>query len=202
MGHRRRPLTARLVRLFLLIGLIAAGGWWGVLRLYPLEYRQQVMDHAAEYRVDPYLVAAVIRVESGFKREATSRQGARGLMQIMPETGEWIARQMKLPYDPEMLYDPDYNIRIGCWYLAELHREFGGDTVLALAAYNGGRTNVRQWLNERQWTGEHHTLDQIPFKETRLYVAKVLRDLDWYRVIYGAESSTIGEISYVGTRAI
>jgi soluble lytic murein transglycosylase len=184
-----------------LTGVILFGGRWLILRLYPLEYQAQVVARSAEYHVDRNLVWAIIRVESGFKPGATSVQGARGLMQIMPETGEWIARQMGLPYNPQMLYDPDYNIRVGTWYLSELQTEFGGDTVLALAAYNGGRTNVRQWLNERQWTGENHTLEQIPFKETRLYVGKVLRDQDRYRVLYGANSPLGKGISHAGTLA-
>jgi soluble lytic murein transglycosylase len=182
--RRRWPLT---VWLALLLALAAAGyfgGRWAISYWYPLKYREILFSRAQEFGLSPYLVAAVIRTESGFKPEAQSHQGARGLMQIMPDTGEWAAKQLGLPYDPKLLDDPDYNVRLGCWYLASLRREFDGDDVLALAAYNGGRANVEKWLKERQWTGEHHTLDQIPFKETREYVAKVLKDYRRYERIY------------------
>lgn len=163
------------------------GGRWLIATYYPLKYRESLYRYAAEYELDPYLVAAVIRTESKFKPDAVSRTGARGLMQIMPDTGEWIARQMGIAYAPEMLYDPDYNIKIGCWYLADLSKEFHGDVVMTLAAYNGGRTNVQQWVTDREWTGQHETLDQIPFKETRLYVAQVMRDRERYHLIYTAK---------------
>lgn len=189
-----------------LLVAVAALGYFGsrylITMYYPLKYRTILFQRAQEYGLDPFLVAAVIRAESGFKPRATSDQGARGLMQIMPETGEWIAAQMKVPYSDELLYDPDYNIRLGCWYLEELHREFGGDTVLALAAYNGGRNNVRKWLDERRWTGEHQTLEQIPFQETRLYVAKVLQNFDRYKRIYAAESRGKGETSFARTELV
>lgn len=183
----RWPLATWLA---LLVALAAAGYFgarWLIAQYYPLEYRSTLFARSQENGLDPWLVAAVIRNESRFRPDATSAQGARGLMQIMPETGEWAARQLGIPFSPDLLYDPDYNIRLGCWYLASLKQEFGGETAMALAAYNGGRNNVRQWLEERRWTGEHHTLEQIPFKETRTYVANVLKDVDRYRRIYASE---------------
>lgn len=180
----RRSLTTWLVVLLIAAGL-GFGGRWLAYRLYPLDYRHLIEQRAEENGLDPYLVAAVIRAESRFRPRATSPQGARGLMQIMPETGKWAADQMNLPFHPDWLYEPEYNIRIGCWYLANLHSEFEGDPVLALAAYNGGRNNVQKWLIEHQWTGEERTLGQIPFPETRNYVAVVLRDHQRYRWLYG-----------------
>lgn len=200
-GHKgdktvRRSRWRRTVRLAFWLSFLfvtaAVGGRWALTVLYPLEYREIIFERAREHGLDPFLVAAVIRTESHFRPGATSPQGARGLMQIMPETGRWAAAQMQIPYSEELLYDPDYNIRMGCWYLAELHREFG-DTVLALAAYNGGRTNVARWLAQRQWTGEHRTLEQIPFSETRRYVAVVMRDYRWYRWLYASGSEAGGE---------
>lgn len=197
--RRRWPLTSWLALLLALAALLYFGSRWLVAQLYPLHYRESLFRRAQENGLDPYLVAAVIRIESRFRADATSSQGARGLMQIMPDTGEWAASQMKIAYSPQMLYDADYNIRIGCWYLAHLHQQFHGDTVLALAAYNGGHGNVTKWLQERQWTGEHHTLEQIPFTETRLYVANVLRDFERYRRIYGSGSQARRESLYAGT---
>jgi soluble lytic murein transglycosylase len=183
--RRRRPFRSSWI--LLLVSLAALGyfgGRWAISIYYPLEYREIIFARAAEFQLSPYLVASVIRNESGFRPNATSSQGARGLMQIMPETGEWAARQLDLPFSLDLLYDPDYNVRLGCWYLSELKQEFAGELVLMLAAYNGGRGNVQKWLNDRQWTGEHHTLEQIPFQETRQYVTKVLRDYSRYERIY------------------
>ncbi|HWI53427.1 MAG TPA: lytic transglycosylase domain-containing protein [Symbiobacteriaceae bacterium] len=182
--RRRWPLTYWMVLVVALAALGYFGGRWALSAVYPLKYREILFARAQESGLSPYLVAAVIRTESGFRPNAQSSQGARGLMQIMPETGEWAARQLALPYTPELLSDPDYNLRLGCWYLATLQEEFEGDMVLALAAYNGGRGNVEKWLRDRQWTGEHHTLEQIPFPETRQYVTKVLRDFHRYELIY------------------
>lgn len=182
--RRRRPLTFWLVVLLVLAAGSYYGSRWVLTILYPLDYREEIFARSREFGLDPYLVAAVIRTESKFRPEARSSQGARGLMQIMPETAEWIAGQLEIPFAPEWLDRPDYNVRLGSWYLRDLLRQFEGDTVLALAAYNGGRTNVQKWLKERQWTGEQRTLDQIPFRETRTYVDRVLRNHDMYRRLY------------------
>jgi len=184
---QRSPLPTRMSRLVLIVALVTLvglGGRWLLLRAYPMEYRPIVEQYALAKQLDPLMVAAVIRNESHANPVALSKQGARGLMQIMPETGQWIAEQLKIPYTDELLWDPEYNIRLGCWYLDNLREEFGGDLVLALAAYNAGRSNVKKWLDEKQWTGEQTTLRQIPFSETRSYVAKVLRDVKIYRLIY------------------
>lgn len=185
--RRPWPWTARLALLLALAITVYFGGRYTLSQVYPLTYRQSLFQRAEEYQLDPYLVAALIRTESRFRPDATSAQGARGLMQIMPETGEWAAEQINIPYDAELLYDPDYNIRLGSWYLASLRQEFGGDMVLALAAYNAGHSNVQRWLSENRWTGEHATLDQIPFRETRNYVARVMRDHDFYKQMYGPD---------------
>lgn len=188
---QRSPLPSRMPRLALvtaLIVLVILGGRWLLLRAYPLEYWPIIERYALAKQVDPMMVAALIRNESDFDPKALSPPGARGLMQIMPETGQWIALQMQIPYTDEMLWDPEYNIMLGCWYLENLSDEFAGDLVLALASYNAGRNNVKKWLEENRWTGEHTTLRQIPFAETRTYVAKVLRDVQIYRWIYGWQS--------------
>jgi soluble lytic murein transglycosylase len=184
--RRRLPLTRLLALLLALSAGVYFGGRWLIWQYYPLptEYRAILFRHAQKNGLDPYLVAAVIRTESRFRPDAVSAKGARGLMQIMPETGEWIAGQLKVRYHPDMLYDAEYNISLGCWYLATLHDEFGGHTARALAAYNGGRNNVHSWLDEKQWSGEQQTLTQIPFLETRLFVSRVLRDSELYRRIY------------------
>ncbi len=181
----RLSRVPRLVWLVALLVLVPLAGRWLLLRAYPLQYRPIIERYALANQIDPMVVMAVIRNESHFEKDARSRQGARGLMQIMPETGQWIANQTNIPYSTDMLWDPEYNIRLGCWYLDNLRDEFGGDQVVALAAYNAGRSNVKKWLDQDRWTGEFTTLGQIPFAETRTYVAKVLRDEKIYRWIYG-----------------
>src|SRR5690606_19100072 len=91
-----------------------------VLRLaYPIRYGDVLEQVAAETGLDPYLLLAVIKVESGFNPRAKSTKGARGLMQVMPDTGEWVARQLGMGrYHPDMLYEPQVNLVIGSWYLS------------------------------------------------------------------------------------
>lgn len=185
MGFRLWP---RGVLLLLGLLIVAAGAlWWGAQRLYPNPYQELITASAARHQVDPYLVLALIRNESHFNPNAESVEGALGLMQIMPETGAWIAAQMEREFESKSLLDPAVNIEMGCWYLANLNEEFASDPVVVMAAYNGGRSNVREWLDTQTWTGERHTLDQIPFPETRTYVGRVLRDEQIYRRLYQGE---------------
>lgn len=158
---------------------------WFWRMLYPLPYRDTIFTNAQEAGIDPYLVMAVIRVESKFRPQAQSVKGAKGLMQLMPETARWVKGQMGEDFDEEQLFDVHYNTRIGCWYLASLIKGFDGQLHIALAAYNGGPNNVRQWLKEDIWSGNPEHLSDIPFAETREFVGKVMNDYDTYRQIYG-----------------
>lgn len=152
---------------------------------YPFGYREVIEKHAGEYGVDPLLVAAVIYVESKFNAQAVSSKGARGLMQVMPATAQWIARNIGLGnISEEMLLDPDINIRMGTWYLADLSREFGGNLYVMIAAYNGGRGQVARWLEEGVWSGSYEDRGDIPFPETRHFLHKVRSAYDIYRELY------------------
>lgn len=162
--------------------------WFQKSYLYPLPHQDMVLAAAHEYEVDPYLVYAVMRTESKYAVNATSPKGARGLMQIMPETGMWIAGKIKLKgFQMDMLYEPYVNIQLGTWYLASLKDEFDGNLVLMLAAYNGGRGNVRQWREEFDWPADFSRIEQIPYKETRQYVRKVLDAYSNYKRLYGTQ---------------
>lgn len=182
------------LRLWLMLRLVVAafiafalvGGWTIVERtwLYPYDYRSYIETSAAQQRVDPFLAAAVIKHESKFQPTARSDGGAVGLMQLMPQTAAWIAGQLGEPFTEEYLYDPALNIRYGVWYLAELEREFGGNDILALAAYNAGRGNVRDWMERSHWTDQFDEIDAIPYPETRLYVRRVLEDREQYKRLY------------------
>ena len=161
---------------------------WYLERAYPTPYKDLVTQYCAEHNVDPFLVTALMRVESRFRPHVVSEKGARGLMQVMPDTGRWVAEELGIDgFDPEMLHDPRVNLRIGTWYLASLEREFGGDKVLVLAAYNAGRGNVRKWLDTSRWTGRIEEIEGIPFPETREYVRKVLRLYEAYVRAYDGQ---------------
>jgi soluble lytic murein transglycosylase len=152
---------------------------------YPEPHRNLVFSAAYEHQVDPYLVFAIIRAESKYQNGAQSPAGARGLMQIMPQTGRWIAEQQGIEdFDPESLHDPETNIRFGCWYLADLSKEFDDHIPMVVAAYNAGRGKLNEWVENEQWDGNPEEIDKIPFMETRLYVKNVLKNYQAYHAIY------------------
>lgn len=153
--------------------------------IYPLGYRQQIVEYSSLYNLDPILVAAVINVESNYNENAKSHQDARGLMQVGPQTGEWGAAELGISdYRPESLYDPDINIRIGCWYLDKLNQEFQSREDLVLAAYNAGSGNVKKWLANPEYSQDGINLDKIPFKETSDYLQKIDKRYELYSNIY------------------
>ena len=152
---------------------------------YPYHYRQIIELNAKEFGVDPMLVAAIIRTESHFREDAVSPKGALGLMQIMPETARWIAEQLNLGLlTEEQIMAPEINIKLGTWYLASLLKEFNGRVDVAVAAYNGGRGNVKNWLHNKTWSGNYHDRHQIPFPETRQFLYKVRSAYEKYRLLY------------------
>jgi soluble lytic murein transglycosylase len=168
-----------------LVLILLINSAWFLKLFYPFPHRELVLRYSGEYGVDPYLVLALIRTESRFYPLASSRVGARGLMQIMPETGNWIAGQMKMEgYSEEKLYQPVYNIPMGIWYLSYLDKTFSGNLILTLAAYNAGERTVKRWLAEKTWTGRQQDLEQIPYEETREYIDKVLFDYHIYNRTY------------------
>lgn len=154
--------------------------------LYPFPYREQVEKNSARYSVDRFLAISVMKVESNFAETAHSHSGAVGLMQLMPETADWIAYCLEEPA-PD-LHDHETNIRYGIWYLSELEAEFFGNDVLALAAYNAGRGNVHRWIEENGWRRNFSDVDAIPYAETRDYVKRVLQCREKYSQLYGSTS--------------
>lgn len=158
-----------------------------VRTFYPLKYSQYIYKYSAQYGVDPYLIAAVIKAESNFKTNAVSSKNAYGLMQITPSTAEWAAGEMKISdFNKERLSDPEFNIKMGCWYIDNLGKEFNGNMDLILAAYNGGRGNVQKWLKDLNHSKDGETLHYIPFKETDKYVKRVKVNYNVYKFIYGS----------------
>ena len=153
----------------------------------PLRHEDIIRQQARQKRLDPALIAGVIYAESKF-RARTSRTGATGLMQIQPDTARFIARRSGATrFEVRDLATPQINIAYGSYYLRYLLDRYGGDEVLALAAYNGGETNLDRWIAEAGRSGRAFTADQIPFTETRAYVRRVQRAREDYRRIYRRE---------------
>lgn len=153
--------------------------------VYMWPYQGEILEYSGKNKIDPFLVAAVIKNESNFDRNAVSKVGAIGLMQIMPDTGAWIAEQMGIKnFDPQDLYRTDANIRLGCWYLGELEYEFQRNWVLMMIAYNAGRGNTKAWMQENNWGYDFNRIEDIPYSDTREYVRKVLYDRDEYYKLY------------------
>lgn len=152
--------------------------------ILPIAYQNEIKLYASNYDINPNLVSAVIKVESNYEKTAKSHKDARGLMQILPSTGQWVNSQIKLDnYDTDMLYDIETNINIGCWYLSYLFKQFHNvETVLA--AYNAGNGNVSSWLSNEEYSTDGQTLDVIPFAETNTYVKKVMFYFYIYEKIY------------------
>lgn len=152
---------------------------------YPYPYRSTVEKYAQEYEVDPYLVVAVIRAESNFMPQSESHKGALGLMQLMPNTASEIAQKMEdKKFTLEELKDPEKNIQYGTWYLANLQKEFNNIT-LTVAAYNGGRGHVKEWISSQKLDPNNLRVEDIPFQETRQYVERVLKFYAKYKELYG-----------------
>jgi len=165
-------------------GKLPIPGFWQCA--YPLGHFEAVRQHAVQRGVDPYLVLALIREESAFAPQAVSRTGARGLMQLMPQTADLTAREHRLgPIAPGALETPAVNIQLGANHLADLLLEFGGNVSLALASYNAGKQHVQRWVQRFGFADEVEFVEDIPFTETRNYVKRVLGSYERYRALYG-----------------
>ncbi|MDX6707516.1 MAG: soluble lytic murein transglycosylase [Solirubrobacteraceae bacterium] len=192
VGRRRR----RRLSLVLLVGVLSALFATVVLpRLpdavrelaLPLSHEDIIRQQAAAKKLDPSLLAAVIYAESRF-RDQTSPAGARGLMQITPETAHYIARLSGgTQFEQGDLATPQINISYGAYYLRYLLKRYADNTVLALAAYNGGEGNVDRWIVEASQSERAFTVEQIPFGETRAYIDRVLDARTRYREKYPRE---------------
>lgn len=152
-------------------------------------YMRGIIPHLDEIKAlclemgeDPALVLAMIQTESSFRQDVVSPRGAVGLMQVMPDTGRWVAGRIGLKeYSDSHLQDRHWNMIIGISYIQYLQREFGGSLPQAIAAYNAGPTRVHGWLDAGEWDGSNERVNDIPYKETRNYVKKVLKAYSRYR---------------------
>ena len=153
--------------------------------IFPKKYQALVEKYAAQYQIDDTWVYAMIKAESNFDPRAISHKDARGLMQISLTTGQWAADTLHIEnYTEEMLFDPEINIQIGCWYTNLLYRQFHENMETVLAAYNGGSGNVQKWLSNPEYSQDGITLSAIPFGETKRYVKKVVSYQKAYAFLY------------------
>ncbi|HEY6397237.1 MAG TPA: lytic transglycosylase domain-containing protein [Solirubrobacteraceae bacterium] len=153
----------------------------------PLADQDIIRAQAAKEQLDPALIAAVIYAESKFDARP-SPAGAQGLMQIMPQTAEFLARRSgATTFTTADLSTPAVNIAYGSYYLRYLLDRYHGDSVLALAAYNGGETNVDRWVSAAHAQRRQLEVGQIPFPETRAYVLRVLQAQRDYRRTYASQ---------------
>ncbi|WP_249226582.1 lytic transglycosylase domain-containing protein [Alicyclobacillus mengziensis] len=190
----KRRVIVSVVLLVAVIILVTSNTFWRWM--YPIGYQSLIQQSAHVNQLDPLLVASVIRVESQFHQKDVSHAGAIGLMQLMPDTAQWVADQMteegtKLvgeragQTNTGDLASPQLNIQLGSWYIRYLMQQFNGNEVAAIAAYNGGPKRVHEWLATGTWNGQLQTISAIPVGETRHFVDRVFYNYDLYKRIYG-----------------
>lgn len=191
----RRVLLAGMLAV-IVTGLIGLGLWLliapkpqATIEVYPMEYEAQIRLRAAENGLDPAYPAAVILAESSYQPDAVSSANAQGLMQLLPDTANWIAGKFGETYAEGCLFDADTNVKYGCWYLGWLVRRYDGNLACATAAYHAGQGTVDQWLKNPACSQDGRTLSQIPSEATDTYVKRVLRYYEKYCELYAPEAA-------------
>lgn len=187
MGRERRMhnfMGKRIAIIFIiaLIGMFAIT--IGIKKAFPIKYLNYVEHYTQNSDIDPLFVMTVMKVESNFNSNATSPKNARGLMQIIDSTAQWVNESVKIKnYSTKMLYNPENNIQIGVWYLKWLKDKYQ-DMDLVIAAYNAGHGNVTSWLKDETLSKDGKVLHTIPFEETSNYLVKVKFVYGVYKVVY------------------
>jgi soluble lytic murein transglycosylase len=149
---------------------------------------QMVIQSFVPKRVDPFLVAGLIREESLYSARVVSPVGAIGLMQLMPATAQKVARQLGMQdsdYDPQGLYEPEHNIQLGTYYLGQLLNEFQDNIIYSVAAYNAGPQAVKRWIAQNGQRDPDEFVELIGYRETRGYVKRVVGSYRIYRTLFG-----------------
>ena len=158
--------------------------------IYPKKYEEYVEKYAEKNNIDPLLIFSIIKAESNFKENAESSSGAVGLMQLMEETAKEIAESMDEPIlEKEELKEAETNIKIGIKYYSILQKNYDGNMLLALTAYNAGIGNVNTWIKNGIIKSDGSDIENIPYKETNMYVRKIIRNYKMYNKIYTKNNS-------------
>ncbi|MGQ9631061.1 MAG: lytic transglycosylase domain-containing protein [bacterium] len=171
-------------------GYLLPESFWRLL--YPQNFLSIIEENSKKYKIDKYLLLALIHRESKFSLTIESRAGAVGLTQIMPATAEWIARKIGRDYRDDDLRNPFVNVEFGSWYLSYLMERYGGDIVYALSGYNAGPGNTDRWIKSRDWDDPLLFIEFIPFEETRIHVKKTLQNYYWYKRLYDRGDLSLG----------
>jgi soluble lytic murein transglycosylase len=162
--------------------------------LSPITNKRELYSLAGEYKIDPLLLASIVRVESGFNPYASSGKGALGLMQLEPQTAQELALELKLDYqDEEDLYRNDINLRLGAYYFSKLLKGEGGNLVLALAAYNAGPGKLRQWKIDPYGKDQNELIEAIPVAETQVYVQRVIKNYRLFKSLQRIKRALRGD---------
>ncbi len=161
---------------------------------YPTAFERWVYDAASEFGTSPWLVWALMRQESAYRPWIRSPVNARGLMQILPATGAKVAQALGITgFAAEVLFEPATNVRFGTWYIAQLVKKFGGHPVLAIASYNAGPVAVSRWMEAHPDGRTDEFVEEIPYRETRNYVRRVISHWAVYATLYGGPPVDIPE---------
>ena len=152
--------------------------------LYPIKYEEYVYKYSEELNIDPLLTFSIIKIESNFDETAKSKSGAIGLMQLMEKTAKEQAEKLDIQYSKEILYNPEQNLKLGLNYFNILLDYYNQNYILAFAAYNAGIGNVQIWINNGTIIKDGSDIENIPFKETNMYVRKILNTYEKYKEIY------------------
>ena len=195
-ARRQRRIAAATVIAVLVLALVGMGLWMllvqrpeATVQLYPMEYESLIRSNAAENGLDPALPAAVILAESSYMPQAVSEANAQGLMQLLPGTAQWVAGKFDEDYREGCLFEPETNIRYGCWYLGYLIRRFNGNLTCAVAAYHAGQGTVDGWLKNPEYSPDGATLTTIPSDATGTYVERVLKYYEKYKELYTPQAA-------------
>jgi len=155
-----------------------------LIYLYPQKYEDYVYKYSEELSIDPLLTYAIIKAESNFNEKVVSKSGAIGLMQLMEKTAEEQAKKIDIEYTKEILYNPEINLKLGLNYFNTLLDYFNQNYILAFAAYNAGLGNVEKWIANGTIKEDGSDIENIPFKETNMYVRKVIKNYEIYKNLY------------------
>ncbi|TSC94606.1 MAG: soluble lytic murein transglycosylase [Candidatus Berkelbacteria bacterium Athens1014_28] len=174
-----RSWAKKIVAIIVIVGILTAGYFYlpSIIgdSVFPLRYENYIKKWAKEYNEDPFLIAGIAMLESGFNPDARSPVGALGIMQIMPPTGASIAKGVGMTdFTTSKLFDPETSIRFGTWYIHVMKEKYGGNVVAALAAYNAGSGNADKWLRAGLLTTP----------SSNSYARKVLGFVDVYHKLY------------------
>ena len=191
--RKQRRIALMMTVAVLVLALIGLAVWIAfdrapevVIRHYPMEYESTIRLCARLNDIPPAYVASVILAESSYDPQAVSSVNAQGLMQLLPSTAEWIASKLGETYAEGSLFDPETNLRYGCWYLGFLMQRYHGDMRLSSSAYHAGQGTVDKWLENPEYSPDGASLAVIPYDTTNTYVQRVLKYYEKYAELYAA----------------